>query len=776
MRPDGNQYESSPVLSESAPVASAWCHSAAKRAFDFCGSTLLLILLLPLMFVIGIAVKLTSPGPMLFRQRRPGKGGCEFIILKFRTMIDGRRNEGPVLTRAADPRVTKFGGFMRKWKLDELPQLFNVLRGEMSFVGPRPQPTRLWQQPSVQEQAVCVLSVRPGITSQGTVNFRNEEELLAPLSAEEVEEVYMRAIMPLKLNMEIQYLRNATFTGDARIILKTVFRIFHRHQPANDSHITECVRKGTANGAKAELLPTTNKEYLTVVPTSDQPSGTTNEASVRVFKNYAFLASSYAASRFLTFFSLVYVARYVGVQSFGQVNFAYAIFMYSTLLTHLGLMTFGTREVARQPGQIQHQATRILSLRMALTLASFLLLVLFTYLVNLEPQLKILIVLFGLSLFPTAALLDWAFKGVERMNVVGVIEILRAVPYLALVLFWVKQPSHVLRIPIFFLLSTVLAALLGLLLFWRDYGSLWPRVELTFWKRAMRESLPLGLAFMLLQIYYLTDTVALGFLRGDLFVGWYSAAYKSVAFILVLGGLFFETTFPVISRCYKHASEKLPGLLSSSLRVTALFAIPMAVGGTVLAEPFLVSLYGPEYRAATIAFQFLIWGVAIELIGMNWGYALMACDRAKEYMKGMGLGAVISVGLNLALIPKLGLMGAGLARLATSAIISLYFWLQFRRVIRTNWSGHLFKPALASALMVAVMLSVGHFWILRMALGMLVYGGTILLTGTSERTQVLKIVNAILAPSQTTGPQFSSPSTQAFQTAEEARPIQTVEK
>jgi O-antigen/teichoic acid export membrane protein len=476
-----------------------------------------------------------------------------------------------------------------------------------------------------------------------------------------------------------------------------------------------------------------------------------NHASVRVFKNYSFLASSYAASRLLTFVSLVYIARRLGVQPFGQVNFALAIFTYSTLLTHFGLMTFGTREVARHPGQIQGQVTRILSLRMALTLASFLLLLVFTYLVTLDRQLKILIVLFGFSLFPTAALMDWAFKGVERMNVVGVIEIVRAIPYLALILFCVKQPSQALRIPIFYFLSTALAALLGLALFRRDYGFLRPEVDLAFCRRAMRESLPLGFAFMLLQVYYLTDTVVLGFLRGDVYVGWYSAAYKSVAFVLAVGGLFFETTFPVISRYYQQASERLPWLLGSSLRFTLLLAIPMAAGGTVLAGPILISLYGPEYRAATIAFQLLIWAVAIELIGLNWGYGLMACDGAKEYMKAVGLGAVLSVALNLALIPKLGLMGAGLARLTSSAVISLCLWFQFRRVSQLHWAQYLFKPALASALMVAVIVLIGHSWILRIALGIMVYSGTILLIGPSERTHVLRLANAIWAPANPKG-------------------------
>jgi len=145
------------------------------------------------------------------------------------------------------------------------------------------------------------------------------------------------------------------------------------------------------------------------------------------------------------------------------------------------------------------------------------------------------------------------------------------------------------------------------------------------------------------------------------------------------GWAFFESTFPVISRYYQDARERLPRLLNSSLQVTALLVIPMAAGGTVLARPMLTSLYGAQYGAAAVAFQFLIWGVAIELLGMNWGYALMACDSAKEYMKAVGLGAILSVILNLALIPKFGLMGAGLTRLACSAIISLYFGFQFRR-------------------------------------------------------------------------------------------------
>src|SRR5262245_26121337 len=128
------------VAPQSKPLytVSPWCNSAWKRLFDICGALVLLAVLAPWMVLIAAVVKLTSRGSVFFRQRRPGKTASEFVIIKFRTMVVRDRQPGPALTWTADPRVTKVGGFLRRWKLDEFPQLFNVLRGDMSFVGPRP--------------------------------------------------------------------------------------------------------------------------------------------------------------------------------------------------------------------------------------------------------------------------------------------------------------------------------------------------------------------------------------------------------------------------------------------------------------------------------------------------------------------------------------------------------------------------------------------------------------------------------------------------------------
>lgn len=218
---------------------SSWCNSVWKRVFDITFAGILLCVLFPILIVLAFLVKLTSKGEVFFRQRRPGRDRREFRILKFRTMLTDRQHPGPVLTKAEDPRVTGLGRYLRKWKLDELPQLLNVLRGEMSFVGPRPQPTKLWTEPAIQDLAVHVLSVRPGITSYATLNFRNEEELLAHLGAEELEDVYTRGIMPTKLKMDLSYLRTATFASDTRLIFKTAVRILNPREQDNASLVKE---------------------------------------------------------------------------------------------------------------------------------------------------------------------------------------------------------------------------------------------------------------------------------------------------------------------------------------------------------------------------------------------------------------------------------------------------------------------------------------------------------------------------------------------------------
>jgi len=189
------------------------------RAFDVAVSLAALIFLSPVFAVIAVAVKLTSRGPVFYRGPRIGRFGAEFSILKFRTMRSG--DAGPSITRAADPRVTPVGRFLRRWKLDELPQFVNVLCGKMSLVGPRPEAPEYVLLYSAEERSV--LRVRPGITSPASLRYRDEEGLL---TGEAWRDEYVNRIMRDKLRIDLDWLDRRTFASDLRLLARTVASLF----------------------------------------------------------------------------------------------------------------------------------------------------------------------------------------------------------------------------------------------------------------------------------------------------------------------------------------------------------------------------------------------------------------------------------------------------------------------------------------------------------------------------------------------------------------------
>ncbi len=190
-----------------------------KRAIDLTIVIPSLMLLSPLFLVIAVCIKICSPGPVLFRQRRVGWRGEIFEICKFRTMVADAAGQGPKVTAATDPRITSLGRLLRRSKLDELPQLINVLRGTMSLVGPRPQVPKFVEHYPDDLRAI-ILSVRPGITDPAAIAYRNEEELLA--GADNPERSYIDRILPHKLAMYERYIRRRTIATDMWIILQTI--------------------------------------------------------------------------------------------------------------------------------------------------------------------------------------------------------------------------------------------------------------------------------------------------------------------------------------------------------------------------------------------------------------------------------------------------------------------------------------------------------------------------------------------------------------------------
>lgn len=199
-------------MSEGSP----WVLSRTRRSLEFFVALLGIIALIPVMVCVGIMIRLDSPGPILFRQKRMGRNGRDFVLLKFRSM---RVNDGTTscVTASRDSRITQVGAILRRYKLDEMPQLWNVLRGDIGLVGPRPKLPHL--EP-------LHMNYRPGITGAATLAFRHEEDLLTLVPQEEIERFYTDHVKPAKAYVDLDYMRAATLASDVRVIWRTLTACF----------------------------------------------------------------------------------------------------------------------------------------------------------------------------------------------------------------------------------------------------------------------------------------------------------------------------------------------------------------------------------------------------------------------------------------------------------------------------------------------------------------------------------------------------------------------
>ena len=192
-----------------------------KRCFDIIVSLIAIIILLPILLLIALWIKIDSRGSIIYKQIRVGKGGRDFGIFKFRTMHPDSDIKGLLTVGGRDPRITNAGYLLRKYKLDELPQLFNVLKGDMSLVGPRPEVRKYVSRYS--DEQLKVLSVKPGITDFASIHYSNENEILA--KSANPEQTYVQEIMPHKLALNLKYIQEAGIITDLKIIAGTVAKI-----------------------------------------------------------------------------------------------------------------------------------------------------------------------------------------------------------------------------------------------------------------------------------------------------------------------------------------------------------------------------------------------------------------------------------------------------------------------------------------------------------------------------------------------------------------------
>lgn len=420
----------------------------------------------------------------------------------------------------------------------------------------------------------------------------------------------------------------------------------------------------------------------------------------QITKNFLSLFLSNVVGQLFILWAFVHIATRFGPEGFGKFSFAQVVGLYFLYLADFGLQTLGTRSIAQAKEDLSERVRAITALRVILAVASFLLLVFFTFLLPKPTDVKTLILLFGLALFPSAVLFEWFFQGIEEMQYVGVGRVLKGVVFAGLLFFVARNHSRLDYAALFYVSGIVAAAIVLLGIYLRRFGRFWGRVDIVTLKRLFIDAAPLAAGSFITQINYNFGTIALGLFVADEVVGLFSASYKIVLFIWAFAVVAASNAvLPLLARSYKISLTDFSGALKRLVRLFILIAIPMGIGGTILAPRIIGFLYAPEYQSAAIVFQLSIWAVVFVIYRVVFENALIASSSQRNYFVGYVLAGTLTVVGNLILVPFLGLIAPSIVGMISEFALLSYFVTSCRFIRPLDVLTMTFRPLLAGLLM-----------------------------------------------------------------------------
>jgi O-antigen/teichoic acid export membrane protein len=452
---------------------------------------------------------------------------------------------------------------------------------------------------------------------------------------------------------------------------------------------------------------------------------------VSPFRSTLILSAGDLTAKAAYFLAFVYLAQKLGVGLYGELEFAIAIRTYLVLLADAGMELWAIREAAKG-ADVRALALRVIPARLALAALSLSLTGIFA--LAGDPRLGGLLFLLTLTVLLQAFNLKWVFLGQERMARVAAGLIAAQLGFAACVFLLMHGPADLMRVPVAFLAGEAVAVVYFWLLFTRRHGPLRPAPDWSGVRAAMRPVLTLGAAQCLSLMSYNVDAILLGAMLGTGPVGLYAAAYKPITAVLAAPISYFQGLYPSFARCYQEDRAAFAALVGRSLRLTTIFAIPIGVGGTLLAAPVMELLFGPRYAEAIPVLRVLSWSAVLVTLRGNFRHTLNATGHQRLDLICAGAAAALNVGFNLALIPRYGILGA-----AWATVFSELCWFALARSLFTRHvmpvavAAAVWRPLLAGAGMAAVLWPAGWApWMLRALLAGAVYGLILVLAGEPE--------------------------------------------
>ena len=423
--------------------------------------------------------------------------------------------------------------------------------------------------------------------------------------------------------------------------------------------------------------------------------------------NYAFLSGGETASKILTFAAFTFLARVLGPTDFGSLEFTLALTIFFTLSIDCGLGTYGARELARNPSQASTLNDQVTSLRLLLALVFFLVLLLLVSLLDLPQAARILVLLYGLTLFAVPFFHQWIFQGLEKMQWVGLGSALRYLIFALGVFLFVRKST-----PLWMVGLVEIAAVSGFVLFnvsvSRFYFRLpWSRpiFSLSRLSPAIRQALPIGLSELSWACTFYFPTVLLGILVGGESLGWFGAAHRSVMALHTFVWLYFFNLLPSISRCALEPVGKLQELVRRSLRGTLWCAVFIGTVGSILAVPLLTAVFGQQFRESGEIFRILVWVLAVSLWSGHYRYTLIWFNQQRLEFLASASAGVVSIVSSAVLIPHFGATGAAVSLLAAALVHGgLAYLFVRRRIVHVPFGVHTLRPLGTSAIAMAIFL------------------------------------------------------------------------